>query len=60
MKASINIEYFETLDHWSWEVRCFGNRPKGAVITYGVEYDHDAAFGAAESALEDMMREVVD
>lgn len=52
MKISIRIEYFELLDHWSWEVTV------DMRSAYGVEDDHDNAFAAAEFALEDMMQEV--
>ena len=52
MKISIRIEYFELLDHWSWEVTV------GTRSAYGVEGDHDNAFAAAEFALEDMIQEV--
>ena len=51
MKASIRIEYFELLDHWSWEVTV------GTRSAYGVEPDYDNAFAAAEFALEDMLEE---
>ena len=52
MKASIRIEYFEMLDHWSWEVTV------NSSSVYGVEDDHDNAFAAAEFALEDMLCEL--
>ena len=51
MKATVRIEYFEMLDHWSWEVTVNGNS------AYGVEGDHDNAFAAAEDELEDMLAE---
>lgn len=49
MKATVRIEYFEMLDHWSWEVTVNSNS------VYGVEGDHDNAFAAAEFELEDML-----
>ena len=51
MSASVRIEYFEMLDHWSWEVTVNGNS------AYGVESDHDNAFAVAEDALEDMLEQ---
>ena len=54
LRASVRIEYFETLNHWSWEVAVNNSS------AYGVEDDHDNAFAAAEFALEDMMIEVVE
>lgn len=52
MRASIRVEYFEMLDHWSWEVTVNANS------VYGVESDYDNAFRAAKFALEDLLREL--
>jgi len=49
MKTSIRIEYFEILDHWSWEVTVNGSS------AYGVENDYDNAFSTAEFVLMDML-----
>jgi len=57
MKASIRIEYFEMLDHWSWEVAVNASDVYASSV-YGVEDDHDNAFRAAEFALEDLLREL--
>lgn len=52
MNASIRIEYFEVLDHWSWEVTVNANS------VYGVEGDHDNAFRLAEFALVDLLSDL--
>lgn len=52
MKVSIHIEYFELLDHWSWEVTV------NEQSIYGVESDHYNAVCAAEFALEDLLCEL--
>lgn len=52
MNTSIHIEYFEILDHWSWEVTVNQNS------IYGVENDYDNAFCAAKFALEDLLCEI--
>lgn len=52
MRASIRIEYFEMLDHWSWEVTV------NEKSVYGVENDHDNAFCGAKFALEYLLQEL--
>ena len=49
MKARIRIEYFEMLDHWSWEVTV------GTRSAYSVEQTYEDARDRVRDQLEDML-----
>lgn len=52
MKVSIRIEYFELLDHWSWEVTVNNNS------AYSVEQTYEGALDRVRDQLEDMLEGV--
>lgn len=49
MIASVRIEYFEMLDHWSWEVTV------NAHSVYSVEQTYEDALDHVRDQLEDML-----
>lgn len=54
MTASVRIEYFELLDHWSWEATV------NTHSAYGVEQTYEDAIAWAKDELRRMMEEEAD
>lgn len=49
MSVTMNIRYFELLDHWYWEATVNGNS------AYGVEGTYEDAIDIAKDWLRDML-----